>query len=257
MVLCLLWIISLLVIRIALRRRAPEGADKPPYGRALRRFALAATVGFIGLAFLSLGSVLGPSLIIGSAWLVFVLVRVVKGVRKPRSEREPKALLILNRVFLVLALVAVPCAYVRAGSTRMTIWLMGYPTGDTDKILVPRLIARGEKAVGPLIEASKEELADGTPDASRMEKILYCLGRIGGPDARDHLREIVERHVDFASCIDLWWQTSACFTLADLAGEEAVPSLRSLRGRLEVPSLKGWHWVPVVAAATTGTRSGV
>ena len=61
MVLCLAWIISVIVMRNIIKRRTSAKASEMPWRKALVAFELLATVGFIAVAFISMGSILGAS----------------------------------------------------------------------------------------------------------------------------------------------------------------------------------------------------
>ncbi|MHC4202718.1 MAG: hypothetical protein ACYSU0_22230, partial [Planctomycetota bacterium] len=76
MVLCLAWIISIIVMRNIIRRRTSAKASEMPWRKALVAFELLATVGFVGVVFLSMGSVLGASLVIGTIWVGYIAVKV-------------------------------------------------------------------------------------------------------------------------------------------------------------------------------------
>lgn len=267
MVLCLLWAASVLVARRILVRRGVEAPrDASPF-RSARRFILTGIPVYIGLVVLTLGSLLGPAFIVGVVWLVFVAVSTAKlrrrrersngdeekeeegaateAERTPRMERlaprralcprAARAALRLNGIFLALAVVAVPVSYLHARSTARMISLLSYPSSGTRSVLLPGLIAKGEPAVRPLIDASRRALAR---DDGRMAKrwvlggTLHCLGRIGGPEAEAFLEEVVRERVDFADLMDGSWQKTACLAYAECAGKRGAPLLVEVHGRV-------------------------
>jgi hypothetical protein len=265
MVLCLLWAASVLIARRILARRGVEAPRNATPFRAAKRFLLTGMLVYIGLVVLTMGSLLGPALIVGCVWLVFTAISTVKlrrrrergneeddeeegaatgAERTPRMERlAPRSVLCpratrmalaLNGVFLALAIVAVPVSYIHARSTARMISLLSYPSSGTQTVLLPGLIAKGEPAVRPLIDASRSALARDAGAAKRwvLSGTLHCLGRIGGAQAEGFLEEIVRERVDFADVMEAPWQKTACLAYAECAGRRAAPLLVEVYGRI-------------------------
>jgi len=285
MVLCLAWIISLIVMRNIIRRRASDKAVGVPARKALVAFGLLASVGFLGLVFLSMGSVLGASLVIGTIWAGYVAVKVISALRrrpwrqdigiaadaeaqpparaKQRvgpaiSPRSRKAFLKLNFVFLVLALLSVPSFFIYARSTSRMIALLDYPSSGTKRVLIPGLIRKGKAAVEPLIDASRRalEARSGPRLTWPLNGTLFCLGRIGGPDAEAFLSEVVSERVDFQDYTDSEWQKTACFAYAECAGARAVPVLVGVYRRCETAKVDDARKTVLAALSKTGSKEG-
>jgi hypothetical protein len=285
MVLCLAWIISLIVIRNIIRRRTSGKAAEMPGRKALVAFGLLATVGFIAVVFLSMGSVMGASLVIGTIWAGYVAVNVISALRrrarrqdvevaadaKPEpssraeqpvgpvvSPRSQKAFFKLNSIFLGLALLSIPSFFIYARSTRRMIALLSYKSSGTESVLIPGLIGKGKAAVGPLVEASRQafEARSGPRQTWILNGTLFCLGRIGGPDAEAFLSKVVAERVDFQDTMDSEWQKTACFAYAECAGARAVPVLVGVYQRCETAKVDDARKTVLAALSKTGSKEG-
>jgi hypothetical protein len=259
MALCLLWAASVLIARKVLARR---GVDAPrvasPFHQARRLFLLGIPV-CIGLVVLTMGSLLGPALVIGGVWVVLAAVSTAKlrgrrerggeerapteAERTPRMERlvdrpvlppgAASVALALNGIFLALAIVAVPVSYIHSRSTARMISLLSYPSSGTQTVLLPGLIAKGDSAVQPLIDASRRAVArdGGAAKGWVLSGTLHCLGSIGGAESEGFLEEVVRDSVDFADSMDDRWQKAACLAYAECAGRRAAPLLVQVHKR--------------------------
>ncbi|MHC4502666.1 MAG: hypothetical protein ACYTFI_05115 [Planctomycetota bacterium] len=285
MVLCLAWIISIIVMRNIIRRRTSAKASEMPWRKALVAFELLATVGFVGVVFLSMGSVLGASLVIGTIWVGYIAVKVISALRRrarrqevevaAEAEPEPssraeqpagpvvspraqKAFFKLNSIFLALALLSIPSFFAYARSTRRMIALLSYKSSGTESVLIPGLIGKGKAAVGPLIDASRQalEARSGPRQTWILNGTLFCLGRIGGADAEAFLSKVVAERVDFQDNMDSEWQKTACLAYAECAGGRAVPVLVGVYQRCETAKVDDARKAVLAALSKTGSKEG-
>ena len=74
------WIITMLGARWRLRRRGSESAQAIVQGSTLGIFAIVGSVGHVALSFLTMGSLLLPSLVVGFVWAVYLAIRLVADV---------------------------------------------------------------------------------------------------------------------------------------------------------------------------------
>lgn len=279
----LLWMISLLVMKSLMKRRGWKERDIAPVRSIFKTFALAGVivilVGILG------GGFHWPGALIATPWSVYLVIKLISGLRReawrtdesgspdtepqrtPRMSRlashqvspgATKAFFILNATFLALAALSVPASYIYAGSTSRMIALLDYPCSGTKTVLIPGLIRKGEAAVGPLVDASTQALKarSGPRQTWILNGTLFCLGRIGGPDAEAFLSKVVAERVDFQDSMDSEWQKTACFAYAECAGGRAVPVLVGVYQRCETAKVDDARKTVLAALSKTGSEEG-
>ncbi len=141
-----LWLLTMFATRWRLRRGDSRNAASVVRGRTLAVFAALGSVGYIGLTFLTGGSLLLPSLVIGFAWVVYLAIRVVVNVvrfvcKRDSGSRMP---LVIHSAFLMLIIVLIAYYQTKANTRDHCIGCLrfGHHTQLFSKIM-PRIVADG------------------------------------------------------------------------------------------------------------------
>jgi hypothetical protein len=257
-----LWILAMLATRWHLRRRGSSTAASVVRGKTLTVFALVGSVGYVGLAFLTGGSLLLPSLFIGFVWAVYLVIRVVVNAVRFARKREPESrtTLMLPSTFLAIVIVLVAYYQTKANTLDHCIGCLrfGHHTELFSKIM-PRIVADGDKAVGPLIRATNEALGnkDGFTRKNTMTHATFCLGCIGGSEAEKFLSELVKQHANPSDFYDVKWYRGACFAYARCAGPRAADDLVKLFENMPYTEEKDDRAFLLVALVVTASKQGV
>lgn len=155
------WIFTMLGVRERLRRRSSDGIQALVRGSTLVVFAILGSVGYVVLAFLTMGSLLFPSLVVGFVWAVYLMIRLAVDLFRVvyRKDSHRRIVVLINSVFAVGVLTFVAFFQTKAGSLEHQVSSLryGHHTPMYSKIM-PEIVARGEEAVGPLIHATSEAL---------------------------------------------------------------------------------------------------
>lgn len=257
-----LWIITMVVVRSPSRRSDEPNATPLVRGSTLVVFAVLGSVGYIVLVFLTVGSLMLPSLFIGFLWAVYVVLRTVADVPRFAAEREPavRTRLVMHSVFLVFAVALI--AYFQTATKTLGHCVACLRYGHHVALfstIMPRIVGNGQKAVEPLIAATNEAL--GSSDEFRrlytIGNASFCLGRIGGPEAEDFLSGLLKRQAIPDNYCDIRWYKQACFAYARCAGPRAVDDIVALFEKSPHTTEKDDRAFFLVALAITGSRRGV
>jgi hypothetical protein len=256
------WIFTMLGVRWRLRRRSPESVQAAVRGSTLAIFALLGSVGYIALAFLTMGSVLLPSLIIGFFWALYLMRRLVGDVYGVISQRNPqlRTPMIVHSVFFLAVLTVVAIFQTKANSLEHYISSLGYGHHQSmySKVM-PGIVARGEEAVGPLIEATNEAMANND-SYTRMNVVVhgtFCLARIGGPEAEEFLAGLLKQHRDPDDFGYHHGFRAVHFAYARCAGPRAVNDLICVFKEMPPDADIDNRWIPLIALLTTGSKEGI
>ncbi len=124
---------------------------------------------------------------------------------------------------------------------------------------MPELVARGDEAVGPLILATDKALVnDDTYYRSNViVKATYCLSRIGGPEAEEHLAQLLRQYRDSDDFGYRHAYKGVHFAYARCAGPRAVTELVRIFEEMPVDKDRDNRWIPLAALLVTGSREGV
>jgi hypothetical protein len=126
-------------------------------------------------------------------------------------------------------------------------------------IIMPRIVAHGQEAVGALIHATNEAIGD-TDDFRRMNTLkntTFCLACIGSPEAEEFLAELLEEHANPSDFYDVRWYEGACFAYARCAGPRAVNDLVTLFEKMPRTEERDERVFLLVALAVTASKRGV
>jgi hypothetical protein len=257
-----MWILAMLAARWHLRRRGTSNAANLVRGKTLAAFAILGSVGYVGLAFLTMGSLLVPSFFIGFVWTVYLVIRVVVNVVRFLSKRDSefRTPLIVHSAFLMIVVVLIACYQTKANTLDHCIGCLrfGHHTELFSKIM-PRIVADGEKAVGPLIRATNEAIdnKDRYTRMNTMKHATFCLGCIGGYEAERFLSELVKQHANPSDFYDVKWYRGACFAYARCAGPRAANDLVVLFENMPHTEERDDRAFLLVALVVTGSKRGV
>lgn len=257
-----LWIFVMLAARRRLRKRGVTSTTPLVRGSTLVVFAILGSAGYIGLAFLMMGSLLFPSLCLGFVWTVYLAIRlvvdIVRFARKDASDvRTPLA---IHSAFLVVVIALIAYWQTKANTLEHCIGCLGY--GHHAQLfskIMPRIMADGEKAVQPLIRATNEALAnnDGYTRMNTVSHATFCLACIGGPEVEKFLSELIKQHANPSDYYDLKWYKGACVAYARCAGPRAVDDLVALFERMPHTEERDDRVFLLVALTATGSKRGV
>jgi hypothetical protein len=124
---------------------------------------------------------------------------------------------------------------------------------------MPRIVADGQKAVGPLIRATNEAIdnKDGYTRMNTMKHATFCLACIGGPEAERFLSDLVKQHANPSDFYDVKWYRGACFAYARCAGPRAANDLVVLFENMPHTEERDDRTFLLVALAVTASKYGV
>lgn len=252
----------MLGVRWCLRRRSPESIQTTVRTSTLAIFALLGSFGYVALAFLTMGSVLLPGLVVGSLWAVYLTIRLAVDVFRVLFQNSPhhRASVLVNGLFFVAVLVAVVLLQTKANSLEHYIACLGY--GDHSAMyskLMPGIVARGKEAIGPLIEATNKAMAndDEYTRANVVVHATFCLSRIGGPEAEKFLAGLVKQHRDPDDFGYRRGYKAVHFAYARCAGPRAVNDLVRVFDEMPSDADMDDRWIPLIALLITGSKEGI
>lgn len=256
------WIVTMLGVRWRLRRCGSEITRAVARGQTLGMFALLGSAGYVALSFLTMGSVLLPSLVIGFVWTLYLTIRLVVDLfefiyRKDARLRIP---IVINSFFALGVLTVVTCFQTKVQSLEHHVSSLryGHHTAMYSKIM-PQIVARGDDAVGPLIQATNKALADDDTyyRSNVVVNATYCLSRIGGPEAEEYLVRLLNEH---RNPDDFGYRRAyegVHFAYARCAGPRAVTELIRLFKVTPTDEDGDDRWIPLLALLLTGSGQGV
>jgi len=132
-----------------------------------------------GLSMITMGSVLFSGNIVFYLWLVYLVIEalIYAAVKKSRSQ------IILNIIILFFVMLYIPVSKKQADSLEAMLKLLNYHTLRVDcDILFPKIIAKGEPAVNPLLEVI-HILGNKTDQCQNIvNKAAYCVEKIKGKE---------------------------------------------------------------------------
>lgn len=256
------WVFTMLGVRKRLRRRGSEGAQTLVRGSTLGVFSILGSAGYVVLSFLTMGSLLLPSLVVGFIWAVYLALRLIVDVFRIvfRKDSRRGASVVINCVFLLGVLVVVVCFQVKANSLEHQIGALRYGTHtEMFSKIMPAIVARGEEAVVPLIEATNEAMAndDQYYRSNIVVHASFCLSQIGGPDAEKFLADILKQHREPDDFGYRHGYKAVHFAYARCAGPRAVQDLIHVYERMPKDAEQNDRWIPLVALLTTASKEGV
>jgi len=224
-------------------------------------FGFLGSVGYVVLWFLTMGSLLLPSFLIGFVWAVYVVVRLLIDAARFFRKRTPELCvrLPIHGAFLLAAAAVIAYGRAKVNTLEHQIASLRYSQPQVCSKVMPGIVARGEDAVEPLVQAARDAL-DNDDDYVRGNILIastFCLAGIGGRQAEQFLAELLNERVDFADVSDRRWHKAACFSYARCAGPRAADDLVALFQRMPHRENGDDRWVPLVALAITGSREGV
>ncbi|MBU4273586.1 MAG: hypothetical protein KKE86_08005 [Planctomycetes bacterium] len=255
------WIAVMLVARRRVRVRGDDSGATVVRGSTLVVFALLGTVGYVVLAFFSMGSLLLPSFLVGFVWVVYLVIRMLIGVVRYIRSRPPelRTSLALDGAFLLVAAATIAYGQAKANTLDHYIASLRYGQQVVFSGVLPDIVARGEQAVGPLIQAAREALHndDDYTRSNILSRSTFCLACIGGQEAEQFLSQLFNEHVNFVDRSNRRWHKAVCFAYARCAGPRAVDDLIAIFDKMESGEQKENRWVPLVALVVTGSKRGV
>jgi len=256
------WILTMLGIRRRLRRRNPDSVQAAVRGSTLAIFAIFGSVGYVALWFLTMGSLLLPSLVVGFVWAVYLTIRLAVdtfGVISRRNAQSRTPLLV-HGLFFLAALVVVVYFQTKAKSLKHYIACLGY--GHHSAMysrVMPEIVANGEDSIAPLIEATNRAM-DNEDSYTRSNVVIhatFCLSRIGGPEAEQFLAGLLKQHNEPDDFGGHRGFKAVHFAYARCAGPRAADDLIGLFEKMPDAADRDERWVPLVALLVTGSRRGV
>jgi hypothetical protein len=163
-------------------------------------------------------------------------------------------------LFFVAVLVVVAYFQTKANSLEHYIACLGY--GHHSAMysrIMPEIVARGEEAVGPLIEATNEAMAndDSYTRTNVVVHGTFCLARIGGPEAEKFLAGLLKQHRDPDDFGYRHGFEAVHFAYARCAGPRAVNDLIRVFEEMPPDADIDNRWIPLIALLTTGSREGM
>ena len=203
-----------------------------------------------------------PSFLIGFVWTVYLVIQFVVTVLRFVSKRDSgfRTPLVVHGAFLMMVIVLIACCQTKANTLDHCIGCLGFGRHPPlfSKIM-PRIVANGQEAVGPLIRATNEALGnkDGYTRANTIKHATFCLGCIGGPEVEDFLSELVKQHANPSDFCDLLWYRGACFAYARCAGPRAANDLMVLYENMPHTEERDDGTFLLVALALTASKQGV
>ncbi|RMD65230.1 hypothetical protein D6833_03265, partial [Candidatus Parcubacteria bacterium] len=256
------WVFTMLGLRGHFGRRGEENAQAMVRGSTLAIFALLGSVGYVALAFLTMGSWLLPSLVVGFAWAVYVTIRLAVDVFGVvfRKNLQLRARLLCHGLFLVAVVVVVVYFQIKANTLEHCIACLGYGHHSVmySKVM-PKIVAHGEDSIAPLIQATNKAMANDDPYARSNVVVhaTFCLAQIGGPEAEQFLAGLLKRYREPDDFGYRRGYKAVHFAYARCAGPRAVNDLIRVFEEMPPGAEQDERWIPLVALLVTGSRRGV
>lgn len=257
-----LWIVTMLAARWRLRKRGADNTAFLVRGSTLVVFAVLGSLGYVCLAFLTMGSLLLPSIFLGFVWLVYLIVRlmvdVVRLIRMGKANvRTP---LLIHGAFLIILVALIAYSQTKANTPEHYVGCLRY--GHHDVLfsrIMPRIVADREKSIQPLIGAIKEALnnTDGYTRMNTVKHATFCLACIGGPEIETFLSQLLTQRATPSDYCDLNWYKGTCFAYARCAGPRAVDDLVTLFEKMPHTDERDDRVFLLVALTMTGSKRGV
>ena len=209
-----------------------------------------------------MGSLLLPSLCVGFIWALYLAIRLCVDIGRLIWTCKPdlRVAVAIHAAFLLAATGVIVYGETKADTLEYQIASLRYHHGpEACSKIMPAIVSRGSDAVEPLILAATTALNNEDLYARKnmLIGITFCLGRIGGDKAESFLAQLVKQHMDSTDWYDRRWQRSACFAYARCAGPRAMNDLVALFEKTPHTEDRDERWVPLVALAMTGSKSGV
>jgi hypothetical protein len=257
-----LWILVMLVFRWRLRESRFDAVVPPVRRSTLVVFAVFGSVGYVGLAMLTMGSVLLPSICIGFVWMAYIVVRIIVDASRliHKDISGVQAPLLIHSGFLAIGIAIIGYSQTRANTLEHCIGCLRYGHHiELFSKIMPKIVAQGDKAVGPLIRAVNAAVNDKDEftKMNTLRNATFCLACIGGPDAEQCLSDLLKQHANPSDFYDIRWYQGACFAYARCAGPKAVEDLVALFENMPKTEKTDDRWFFVVALAMTGSKQGI
>jgi hypothetical protein len=249
------WIVVSQLVRFVVRKKYGSEAIAIPAARMLKPFIWAGVLVAVG-ALLLWGRALGLLLI--AAWLGCLATTLVAACWWRRWAVHAAPFLFANALAVILAAVIAPYSYKNARSAEGMVNSLGNPLlSITSTLVIPGVITYGPSAVDPLIEAIERELASESPQPYRLSQLCYCLGQIGGTDAENYLKRLVNERISFADKRFPEWHAVAACAFADCAGPRAVPDLIAIHRKWYGNIYASPAVISLVALVRTADRNAI
>ncbi|MCE5301715.1 MAG: hypothetical protein LLF97_01240 [Planctomycetaceae bacterium] len=256
------WIAAASVRRKYVRRHGLDQAF--PYARrgTLICFAILGSIGYVVFWFLTMGSLFLPSLFLGFLWVVYLSVRLCVDLVRFLWSRRPelRTTLAIHAAFLSAVAATVALGEWRARSLDGRIFSLRYHHGtEVCSVTMPAIVARGDRAVKPLSDATMQWLSnhDWYCRQNMLIGTTFCLSQIGGSEAEGFLGRLVREHTDSEDWYDRRWHHSACFAYAHCAGHRATADLIAFFKKLPDKADRDERWCPLVALTMTAGKEAV
>ncbi len=166
----------------------------------------------------------------------------------------------IHGAFLTIAIALIAYYQMKANTVEHCIRCLGY--GHHHELyakIMPRIVADGPKAVGPLIRATSEAITDWDKfrRMNAVKNATFCLACIGGPEVEEFLAELVKKHAYPSDYYDLKWYEGACFAYARSAGPRAADDLATRFDGMPHAETRDDRAFLLVALAVTRGKRGV
>ena len=256
------WVLTMLGVRQR-QCRNDSGNTKPlVHGATLAIFAILGSAGYAALWYLTMGSFLLPSLVVGFVWALYVTIRLIVDALGTLlgTSPQPRTRLLVHSLFFVAAFVVVVFFQTKAHSLDHYIACLGYghhrPMYST---VMPAIVARGKDSVAPLIEATNKAMEndDRYTRSNVIVHATYCLAQIGGPEAEEFLAGLVTQHLDPDDFGYYHAYRAIHFAYARCAGPRAVNNLIRVFEQMPPDADIDERWVPLVSLLATGSKEGI
>lgn len=256
------WLVATVAVRWRLRGRDAESGPVLVGKATLWKLGILSTVGYVALAFLMMGSLLMPSLVVGLVWAVYLMIRLIADSYRLfyRKDRRFRTTVAMHSVWMAGVLVAIGWCQVKANTLEYQIAALRF--GNHPEMyskVMPSIVARGEEAVDPLIGAIDSAMANG--DSYRRSNTVvhatFCLSRIGGAKAAEYLANLLKQHREPDDYGYRRGFKAVHFAYARCVGPQAVSGLIDAFEKSPVTKDRDDRWIPLVALLLTGSREGV
>ena len=256
------WIIAGCILRRRVLKHEGTTAVLPVKGTTLAVFAALGSAVYIGLVFLTRGSFLLPSLLLGFLWVVYLIARLTVDILRFVTTRASnlRRSIATSGVFLALVVATVAYWQHRLNTVEYCISCLRYGyLPECRMSIIPKILSYGQEAVPPLVEACDEALKDTEKYgcAYVVKNATFCLGCIGGKEAERFLGELIEKPPCLTDSQSPEWFYAACFAYARCAEARAMGHLTALFDGVPRNERRDDRCVVLGAMAFTGSREGI
>ncbi len=187
------------------------------------------------------------------AWLVFLMWSLTRSFRRQNWPSASRLFHRMNLICLVLAFLVGGAGWVVGSRPEAAVEALRI--GPHSDLVIPYVLKAGDQSVPALIAAIDDafDRLNEPLQPGQIVPYVWCLTRIGGPDADAALSKLLETRIHDTAHGDGRWQLVVACLIAESGGADAVPPLKQLYDR--EPD-KGLRQIALGALARTGSRAG-